>query len=97
MIRLVGRYLRQRISDMFKMFAVTRVILLLAEYSSHEVTGAMVARELKHLGSRSSVYRWLSKAEGLGLVYRWSKYDVRFWAVTDKGAGFVREWDDLPF
>lgn len=97
MIRLAERYLTQRISDMYKMFAITRAILLIADYLSHEVTGAMVVRELKGLGSRSSVYRWLSKAEGLGLVYRWSKYDRHFWAVTDKGKAFVREWVDLPF
>lgn len=60
-------------------------------------TGQKIATDMRNIASRATVYRWLKKAEKIGLLERTVGANKYHWHVTDMGYEFVDSFLKLPF
>lgn len=68
-----------------------------AEMFTGRDTGQKIATDMKHIASRATVYRWLKKAERVGLLQREIGENKYHWKVTELGHEFVESFLNLPF
>jgi hypothetical protein len=69
----------------------------LKNYSPTMVTVPLIARNMQLVASRATIYRWLKKAHGMGLVKGVFHKGKMEWIVTERGAEFLAAFNELPF
>lgn len=80
-----------------KIKAVVQTVRFINEFFEVDCTGAKIASNLQFMGSRSTAYRWINKAQKAGFIDYFAAGNVRSWYVTPKGENFLEAWHELPF
>ena len=80
-----------------KMMNIVKVVRFVNWVIGGQCTSWAVYQNLKNTYSKASVYRYLLKAESLGLIENESENKYYDWRLTKKGKDLYDEQKQLPF